>query len=546
MLKRNHKLAVALAAMITFTSILGTAVAQDNSGQADHCPARGGTANIGLWSMTAQFLPHYAVSNYEKYIGNVVFHSLYTYNEDLELTPQLASGVELDESGTTYTVSLRDNVLWHDGEPFTAHDVAFTYLLMLDPGYMGTRTSNLLSIEGAAEYRAGETDTVPGIEVIDDHTLRITTSYPDAVLMEAVFKELWILPEHVLADVPAGDVGQHDLARNPTVGTGPFQFVRYAEGQYIEFARFDDYFRGSPCLDSLIVKVVSPSVALAQLQSGELDITAGVGIGSLEPRDVERVSQIPHVEPVIYTTTGIQSMGINLRKPYLQDARVRQAFAHAIDRQALVDHLLMGYGEPAYGPLNSSDFYFSEEMTRHEYDPARARELLEEAGWDFNRELLLMYPTGNRVRELSAPVIQANLQAAGLRVNLSLVDFAAQTAALREGTPDLWLSGSYLPLFDPQTILYDYHSSQVPPAGYNMSWFQNERMDDILDTAAQTVDRDARKDLYAELQEILAQEQPEVQLYFPQSIDAVSDRLGNAHPGPWDAAWNLHAWYIAD
>src|SRR5690625_714438 len=447
MLKRNHKLAVALAATITFTSILGTAVAQDNSGQADHCPARGGTANIGLWSMTAQFLPHYAVSNYEKYIGNVVFHSLYTYNEDLELTPQLASGVELDESGTTYTVSLRDNVLWHDGEPFTADDVAFTYLLMLDPGYVGTRTSNLLSIDGAAAYRAGEADTVPGIEVLDDHTLRITTSYPDAVLMEAVFKELWILPEHVLGDVPASDIGQHDLARNPTVGTGPFQFVRYAEGQYIEFTSFDDYFRGRPCLDSLIVKVVSPSVALAQLQSGELDITAGVGIGSLEPRDVERVSQIPHVEPVIYTTTGIQSMGINLRKPYLQDARVRQAFAHAIDRQALVDHLLMGYGEPAYGPLNSSDFYFSEEMTRHEYDPARARELLEEAGWDFNRELLLMYPTGNRVRELSAPVIQANLQAAGLRVNLSLVDFAAQTAALREGTPDLWLSGSYLPLF---------------------------------------------------------------------------------------------------
>src|SRR5699024_2297519 len=175
----------------------------------------------------------------------------------------------------------------------------------------------------------------------------------------------------------------------------------------------------------------------------------------------------------IYTTTSIQSLGINLRKPYLQDARVRQAFAHAIDRQAIVDHLLMGYGEPAYGPLNSSDFYFSDEMTRFEYDPERARELLEEAGWDFSRELLLMYPTGNKVRELSAPVIQANLQAVGLRVDLSLLVFAAQTAAQREGTPDLLLTGSYLPLFDPQTILFGYHSNQVPPAGYNMSWFQH-------------------------------------------------------------------------
>lgn len=542
----RRRLALAFFALVGAAGITSTALAQDGSAQADHCPARGGTANIGLWSMTAQFLPHYAVSNYEKYIGNVVFHSLYTYNEDLELIPQLASSVDLDDSGTTYTISLRDDVLWHDGEPFTAADVAFTYLLMLDPGYNGTRTSNLVSIEGAAEYRAGEADTVPGIEIIDDHTLRITTSYPDAVFMEAVLKELWILPEHVLADVPAAEVGQHALAGNPTVGTGPFQFKRYAEGQYIEFTSFDDYFRGEPCLDSLIVKVVSPSIALAQLQSGELDITAGVGIGSLEPRDVARVSEIRHVEPVIYTTTSIQSMGINLRKPYLQDARVRQAFAHAIDRQAIVDYLLMGYGEPAYGPLNSGDFYFSEEMTRFEYDPERARELLEEAGWDFSRELLLMYPTGNKVRELSAPVIQANLQAVGLRVDLSLVDFAAQTAAQREGTPDLWLTGSYLPLFDPQTILYGYHSNQVPPAGYNMSWFQHERMDEILDTAARTVDQEARRELYAELQEILAQEQPEVQLYFPQSIDAVSDRLGNAHPGPWDAAWNLHAWYIAD
>lgn len=510
---------------------------------ADTCPVEGGTANIGMWSITANFLPHYAVSNYEKYIGHLVFHSLMKYNPDLELVPQLAESIDLDEAGTTYTIRLRDNVKWHDGTPFTARDVAFTYGLMLHPQYDGTRTANLLSIEGAQAYRAGEADQVAGIVVVDDHTLQVTTAYPDAVFMEAVAKELWILPEHVLGDVPPADVDAHAFARTPTVGTGPFQFVRYAEGQYIEFNRFDDYFLGRPCLDSVVVRIVNPNVALAQLETGELDITAGTGIGSLQPMDVEYVEGIRGVEPVIYTTTGIQVMAITTRKEYLQDTRVRQAIAHAIDRQAIVEALLLGYGEAANGPLNSSDFFYNEDMPTYPYDPERARELLEEAGWDFNRTLTLMYPTGNRVRELSAPVIQAYLQAVGVRVELNVVDFAAQMAAARDGIPDLWLSGSYLPLFDPQTILYGFHSSQVPPNGYNLTYFQNERVDEILDTAARTVDLEARSALYDELQVILAEQLPEVPLYFAQSIDAVSDKLGNAQPGPWDAVWNLHRWY---
>lgn len=527
---------------VLVVAVVGSGVLAQGT-QAEACPQRGGTANIGMWSITGNFLPHYAVSNYEKYIGNLVFHSLYAYDEDLQLVPRLAESTEVDEAGTTYTIVLRDNVLWHDGTPFTANDVAFTYRLMLHPEYDGTRTSNLMSILGARSFHAGEAAEVEGIVVVDDHTLQVSTEYPDAVFMEAVGKELWILPEHVLKNVPPAEVDAHELARNPVVGTGPFKFTRYAEGQFIELTRFDDYFLGSPCLDSVVVKIVSPSVALAQLQTGELDITAGTGIGSLEPRDVEYVEKIPGVEPVVYTTSSIQVLNIGIRKPYLQDPLVRQAFAHAIDRQALVDYLLLGYGEAAHGPLNSEDFFFNEGQPMYEYDPDKARTLLEEAGWDFNRTLVLMYPTGNRVRELSAPVIQANLQAVGVKVELSLVDFAAQTAAARDGVPDFWLSGSYLPLFDPQTILYSWHSSQVPPAGYNLTYFQNERVDEILDAAGRTLDVEERSALYDELQVILAEELPVIPLYYAQSIDAVSDSLQNAHPGPWDATWNIHTWY---
>lgn len=536
-MRKSFKFFVAAA----LVAALSWASAQ--SDVAEVCPVEGGTVNIGMWSITANFLPHYAVSNYEKYVGHLVFHSLMKYDSNLELVSQLAESIDLDDAGTTYTINLRDNVKWHDGTPFTSRDVAFTYKLMLDPNYDGTRTANLLSIEGAQAYRDGQATDVAGIVIVDDHTLQVTTSYPDAVFLEAVAKELWILPEHILGAVPVADVDAHAFARAPTVGTGPFQFVRYAEGQFIEFSRFDDYFLGRPCLDSVVVRIVTPSVALAQLETGELDITAGTGIGSLQPMDVEYVQGIAGVEPVIYTTTGIQVMNITTLKDYLQDTRVRQAFAHAIDRQAIVDALLLGFGEAANGPLNSQDFFYNEDMPIHEYNPDRARQLLQEAGWDFNRTITLMYPTGNRVRELSAPVIQAYLQAVGVKVELSVVDFAAMTAAARDGEVDLWLSGSYLPLFDPQTILYGYHSSQVPPNGYNMTYFRNDRVDAILDTAARTVDLEARAALYDELQVLLAEQLPEVPLYFAQSIDAVSNKLGNAQPGPWDAIWNLHRWY---
>lgn len=539
-MKLAHKQVTRLLATLLLGFFAAAAFAQ---GQTNECPVRGGTVNIGMWSITGNFLPQYAVSNYEKYIGNLVFHSLYTYNEDLELVPVLAESTTVDDSGTVYTIKIREGIKWHDGVPFTASDVAYTYRLMLDPGYDGTRTSNLMSIQGAAAYRSGESSELPGIEVVDDHTLRITTEYPDAVFMEAVGKELWILPEHILKDTPAAEVDAHSLARNPVVGTGPFKFVRYAEGQFIEFTRNDDYFLGAPCLDSVVVKIVSPSVALAQFQTGELDITAGTGIGSLNPSDVEYVKEIPGVQPVVYTTSAVQVVNIGLRKPYLQDARVRQAFAYAIDRQAIVDHLLLGFGEAANGPLNSGAFYYNPDQPMYPYNPERARELLQEAGWDFNRTLTLMYPSGNKVRELSAPVIQANLQAVGLKVELSLVDFAAQTAAAEAGVPDMWLSGSYLPLQDPQTILYGYHSSQIPPAGYNLTFFSNARVDEILDAAGHTIDVNERRALYDELQVIMSTELPEIPLYYAQSIDAVSDKLHNAHPGPWDATWNIYAWY---
>src|SRR5690606_15644281 len=157
-------------------------------------------------------------------IGNLVFHSLYAYDENLQLVPRLAESTEVDEAGTTYTIKLRDGVSWHDGTPFTAEDVAFTYRLMLHPEYDGTRTSNLMSIQGAGASRAGGATDVEGIVVVDDHTLQVTTEYPDAVFMEAVGKEIWILPQHVLGDVPPAEVDAHELAREPVVGTGPFRF----------------------------------------------------------------------------------------------------------------------------------------------------------------------------------------------------------------------------------------------------------------------------------------------------------------------------------
>lgn len=517
----------------------GSSATPDASGEAT---ADGGTVNLVMNSSPDTFIPHYSLGAYSRYLGNLMFLRLLRYRDDTTLAPYLAESYEVSDDGTTYTFTLASDATWTDGTPVTARDVAWTYTVAFDKDYAGTRQVEA-PILGAEAYREGSADAIEGIEVVDDHTLRITLEYPSASFLENVAQFFWILPAHVLEDTPVAQLDKHDLARTPSVTAGPLKFVRYETDQYVEFVRNDDFILGRPKIEKFIIKILKADVALAQFQKGELDATTNVG--TMLPQDVAKLETLD-VEVVPVPGSSVQVMGINNALPYFQDARVRQAMVHAIDREAIIESLLGGYGLVMNAKVPPFSPYYNPEVEGMlPYDPARARQLLEEAGWDFGREVTLIVPTGIVTRERSGPIIQQFLQAVGMQVKLETMDFASMRTRIDEGDVELWLVGSSYVTFDPDETS-SFHSESVPPKGWNSWRWSNPEADRALEDGLAATTVEERKEAYDRLQVIMAEDVPVVFLYYPEEIHVVSRRLQNATPVPVGIEWNIHEWSLAE
>jgi peptide/nickel transport system substrate-binding protein len=504
-------------------------------------PTDGGTVNLMMWSSPDNLIPYYNLTNYARFVDDLIFSRLLKYDDQLNVVPSLAESYDVSEDGTSYTFHLRQDVKWQDGEPFTAADVEWTLKFLMEPDFSGTRYGNVKPIVGAEAYHNGESTEVPGIEVLDDYTIRLTTAEPFAPFLELVGTVLWILPKHIMADTPAAEMDKHWMSQTPTVGTGPCKFVQYVTDQYVELERNEEYYLGRPHIEKFIIKIVKPDVALAQFEKGELDATTYVG--DMVPADLEKLQSLDNIRVVTMSNGQFQQMNINQRDPIFQDVRVRQAIVYAIDREAMGEQLLKGQAVIANGPIPPFSPYFNTDSLIYEYDPDKAKQLLEEAGWDSNQELVLAVPTGNVVRERSAPIIQQYLKAVGMNVELQSTDFTTMIQMANNEELDLWLSGIFSGVFDPDwfSIL---HSSQMPPAGWNGSFYSNPEADRLLEEGRTTVNPEERKAIYDELQMILAEDVPVVYLYYPLSIHVVSKRLNNAEPVPPGIEWNIQDWYL--
>ncbi len=502
----------------------------------------GGTVNLFMSSSPDIFLPHYSIGAYSRHVGNLLYPRLLRYNADATLAPYLAESWEISEDGTVYTFHLVEDATWTDGTPVTAADVVWTYTFPFHADYAGTRAIEA-PILGAAEYKAGTADSIAGLEAVDDHTVRITLERPFAPFLENVGQFFWIVPEHVFGDTPVADLDKHEGARTPTVTAGPLKFVQYQTDQYIEFVRNEDFFLGAPKIEKFIYKILKADVALAQFETGELDATTKVGV--LVPDYMDKLATLD-VDVTAVGGSAVQSMGINNTQEYFQDPKVRRAFAMAIDRQAIVDGLLGGYGfltnskVPPFSP-----YYDPAVADLLPYDPEQARTLLEEAGWDFDRELILTVPTGNLTRERSGPIIQQYLQDVGVKVTLETMDFASQSARVDTGEADLWLVGSSYVTLDPDETS-SFHSESLPPNGWNSWRWNNSEADAAMEAGMVATTFEARKPYYDEMQRIMATDVPIVFLYIPQEIHAVSHRLQNAVPVEVGIEHNIWEWYLTE
>jgi peptide/nickel transport system substrate-binding protein len=537
---RNRRLAGLLITSILILTMLMIPVL----GSSPVMAADENSVVMGMWSSPGNsLLPHFYQLAYTRAIYRLVFSSLLVWDDNGDIVPWMAESYEISEDGQTYTFKIRADAYWHDGQPVTSQDVGFTIQCLTDPDYSFMDFNLVSGISGANARKNGETEELTGFTIIDEKTFEVKTDGVFAPLLDG-FTEMHILPSHILKDIPVKDIASSSFAANPTVGCGPYKFVKYVTDQYAEFVRFDQYFLGAPKIERAFIRIVSPDTAIAQLERGELDLVMGAGVGDIPNIEISRVKKIPNLVVQVTPSPSLQGLMLVCTQEKLKDLRVRRALVHAINRPGIVEKILMGGGTVTAIPRAVGFPFYDDKLEPHEYNPDLARTLLEEAGWDNDTVLRLVVPTGNKERIQWATVTQQNLTEIGMKVELQQMDIATMIKTLRE-TPeqiDAFFVG-YMNYMDPYMYFQRrFHSKSIP--GGNLLYYTNPEMDKLIDESAITIDKEKRAELFNRIQEILYEELPVVPIVCQTSTIAVNKRLKGVKHTILPLTRNIHEWEI--
>lgn len=449
-------------------------------------------------------------------LSSLIFSGLTRLDEKGLIVPEMAERWELEDDGKSYLFHLRRDVRWHDRTPFTADDVAFTVEAMQHDDFQG-------SPEVAELWRNVQ------VEQVDDYTVRFTMEVPFAPFLE--YTTVGIIPRHLYADAVGKDMLASPYNLRP-IGTGPFKLTKIsAAGATLE--PHADYHAAPPRLAQLQFRFYTDySSAMAALERGEVD-----GLPYVEFEDVAKLRAdedlIVHSAPY-YLRYGVLFLN-NSSAPF-DSKEVRQAVAHAVDREELIATALGGQGVLGNTPVSPASWAYDAKSAAYDYDPERAKELLEAAGWtdtdgngvrekDGANLSFVILTNDNKRRIKLGELLAEDLREVGFECEVQvsgwtdlLKDYLA-TRRFKAVLAEQWLLTA-----DPD-VFGLWHSSQIGDGGFNFSGVQNERIDGILEEARRVVDRARRTELYREFQQVWSDELPSIVLYHPNFNWAVSTRV---------------------
>ena len=472
------------------------------------------------WSPTA-----FAESNV---INELLFAGLTRWDSDFKPEPDLATDWAPAADGLSWTFHLRQGVTWHDGQPFTADDVVFTFNNIV--------LNKKLAANGASSY-----GVVDHVEAVDPHTVKFVLKKPFASLPSYLAYYAGILPKHIFQGVEDPWKLTDFNKKNP-IGTGPFKIGQYQPGSYVTLVANDNYWGGKPKLRSVTFKIVPDANAqVAQMLSGDVDV-----IGLADPAVLERFQNNPNVQVVTQTQNIWYWVALNQTDPRFQDVRVRQALLMAIDRPAIIKSVLKGYGQIATGPIPTvQKAYYDPNVQQYPYDVQQAKDLLKQAGWAPGPDGVLQkdgkpftidMPTGQYGQLVPMTLlVQQYWQAVGLKVNLKTEDWNSwikQVVVNRDYQAALaWWSTPT----DPD--VYPYHASENAGKGYNIPNFKDPALDQILQAGREAKTQEDRVKIYNQAQELAAKELPYLYLWYPQTIIIRSRKIGGMMDNGQNAAF---------
>lgn len=460
-------------------------------------------------------------------VAGDIYEGLLRYNTDLDPQPGLAESWDISDDGLTYTFTLHDGVTWHDGEPFTAEDVVFSADVFLRETHARLRAS--------LAY-------VDSIEAVDDLTVVFTLKEPFGPFI-SVFEvgTMPMVPKHIYEGT---DYATNEANATP-IGTGPFKFVEWVKGSHIQLVKNDDYYvEGLPHLDEVFYRVIPDAASRAvAFETGEVDVLPG---GSVENWDVPRLTEM---EGVCSTGKGWEFfaphawMWLNNREGPTADVRFRQAIMYAIDREFVKDVVWNGFGTVPTGPVSTKTNFYSDDVTQYDYDPAKAKELLADMGYDGETVRVLPLPYGETWQRW-AEAVRQNLSEVGISVDIDSADVAGWNEKTSQWDYDM--AFTYLYQYgDPALgVSRNYVASNIAKGSpwNNVEGYENPELDAKWDVAAVSPNPDERATIYAEIQKEIVDDVPVawlLELEFPtiyrcEVNDLVTTAVG-VNDGPRNA-----------
>lgn len=500
-------------------------------------PSSGGTLIDATAGEPSGLIPMIAGEAAASAVASNIFNSLLKYDKNLELQGELAQSWNVSTDQKTITFKLKPGLKWADGKPLTSADVLFTWKLVTDDN---TRTPY------GSDYKL-----VIRAETPDAATFRVSYANPYAPALDS-WAGLQILPEHLLK---GQDINTTSFRFKP-VGSHYYKLEEWKPGERISLVRNPNSTQGPPRIDRLVSRFIpDPAAQFLELLADNIDSM------TLNPIQYSRI--VPSREDLkqklaLYKELGnnYTYLGFNLKHKPFDDIRVRQAINYAIDKQELIDGVLLGMGEPVSSPYKPGTRWTNPDLSPYPYDPNKAIALMKAAGYtgrdkegyllrDGKRLSFDILTNQNKQREMSAVLVQRRLKEIGIDANIRVMEWASFIGRfIKTGDFDVVLLGWGLSLDPDQYSIW--HSSQQAPGQFNFIGYNNPRVDKLLEQGRLELNPDKRMKIYHEFASILLADSPIVYLYTGYGLPAIHKRVkGIDNPAPpAGIGYNSYDWYI--
>ena len=505
------------------------------------------TLIVGSPEMSGNFLPVYYITAYDAQVTALIFEGLLSLDDNGEFIPHLAEEMpHISKDGTIYTVKIKKGIKFHSGKELTADDIVFTYRLLADPSYDGRFTSAVQEMIGYEEYSQGKIKDFKGVEKLDTYTVRF--NFKERLYSNIASISYAIMDSEFYA-FPQGDISPVKDKMTELVGTGPYKIKAYVPKQYTELALNEEYWGQKPKITNIIIKTISETTGVQELVRGSIDILPNV----IEPEKLITANQTGYIDRNQYLRHGYGYLMLNSSASPTSEKKVRQALLYGLNRAAINQIYFKGLAIVIDAPISkvywTYDDALEEKMIKYLYNPEKAAQLLDEAGWILEdgirkkdgKALILDWTSTKDLPfvDVMSPVVIDNYKALGIEVRIQQIDFTSMIEKVYNERTNFHMFNMAVSEASIPSPFNVWHSRLNVRSGSNTGQYENPVLDDLLDRMKRTLDKDEFKKLWQEFALMMNEEAPMIPLYSNIYSDLFNRRVKNFKTS------SLEPWYSA-